>query len=213
VAAERVGAFRIGRSWSFRKEIENMLPTTLTVALKEWAVVCHALETGRQVILLRKGGIVEAIGGFELEHSQFLLFPTYLHQSASMLKPEAQAQISSESAEPEQIVLRGAAQVSDIIRLSNRAQMEALQEEHIWGSPLIDMRFSYRPKNPLYLLIIRACTLLAPVTIQNTPDYAGCKSWVPLAKPIGCGGAKPVIDDSTFAHRRDRIRERVSVST
>ena len=28
-------------------------------ALKEWAIICKALEEGRQVVLLRKGGILE----------------------------------------------------------------------------------------------------------------------------------------------------------
>src|SRR6478672_9678911 len=64
-------------------------PTSLSVALKEWATVCHALETGRQMLLLRKGGIYEAAGEFELENREFLLFPTYLHQNLKMLKPEA----------------------------------------------------------------------------------------------------------------------------
>src|SRR5687768_3845167 len=44
----------------------------LHVALKEWATVCTALETGRQILLLRKGGIHETGGQFELEHSRFL---------------------------------------------------------------------------------------------------------------------------------------------
>jgi len=32
-------------------------PTSLQVALKEWAVVCSALESGRQLLLLRMGSI------------------------------------------------------------------------------------------------------------------------------------------------------------
>jgi hypothetical protein len=183
----------------------TMLPDTINVALKEWAVVCHALETGRQTILLRKGGIVEAIGGFELEHSRFLLFPTYLHQNVSMLKPEAQAGLSHASAEPEQITIRGATEVTDIIRLTNRAQMDALDAQHIWAPPLIDMRFNYRPKNPLYLMIVRAYALAAPVTIRNTPDYGGCKSWVPLSQSIDCTDATPVIAEAEFSERRDGI--------
>jgi hypothetical protein len=189
-----------------------MLPSTITVALKEWAVVCHALETGRQMILLRKGGIVEAIGGFELEHSRFLLFPTYLHQNVSMLKPEAQADLSPASAEPEQITIRSAAEVTDIIRLTNRAQMNALDSEHIWAPPLIDMRFNYRPKNPLYLLIVRAYVLDAPVTIRNTPEYAGCKSWVPLSRSIDCTDAQPVIADEKFLEHRNGIRALIAGS-
>jgi hypothetical protein len=141
-----------------------------------------------------------------LEHSQFLLFPTHLHQNVSMLKPEAQPGISASSAEPEQITIRSAAKVTDIVRLSSRSQMDAIDAEHVWAPPLIDMRFNYRPKNPLYLLIVRAYQLATPVTIQNTPDYAGCKSWVPLAAPIDCAKAKPAMDEEHFAERRDRIR-------
>jgi hypothetical protein len=187
-----------------------MIPPSLSVALKEWAVVCHALQSGRQIILLRKGGIVEAIGGFELEHSQFLLFPTYLHQNASMLKTEAQPGVQTAAAEPEQISLRSAAEVTDIIRISNRSQIDALDAEHIWAPPLIDMRFSYRPKNPLYLLILRAYQLPTQQTIQNTPDYAGCKSWVPLASPIDCTGATPAIEESIFEKRRSDIRAAIA---
>ena len=66
-------------------------PNELNVALKEWATVCAALGDGRQMILLRKGGIYESAGEFEIEHRQFLLFPTYLHQNAEMLKPAAHA--------------------------------------------------------------------------------------------------------------------------
>jgi hypothetical protein len=188
-----------------------MIPSTLAVALKEWAVVCDALETGRQMILLRKGGIVEAIGGFELEHPQFLLFPTYLHQNVSMLKPKAQAGITASSTEPEQITIRNAAEVTDILRLSNRSQMDAIDDQHIWAPPLIDMRFNYRPKNPLHLLIVRAYRLAAPVTIQNTPDYAGCKSWVPLSQSINCSGAEAILADSEFSERRDRIRSAIEL--
>ena len=187
-----------------------MMPSSLKVALKEWAVVCRALESGKQMILLRKGGIVEAIGGFELEHSQFLLFPTYLHQAVSMLKAEAQAGITSASSEPEQITIRIAAEVTDIMRLSSRAQMDALTDEHIWAPPLIDMRFNYRPKNPLYLLIVRAYRLTSPVTIQNTPDYAGCKSWVPLAEAINCRDAEAAIGEQPFFKRRDSIMAAVN---
>ena len=50
-------------------------------ALKEWAVVCRALEEGRQTVLLRKGGILEFREGFEVKHDRFMLFPTYEHQS------------------------------------------------------------------------------------------------------------------------------------
>src|SRR6187401_2490736 len=112
-------------------------PTSLSVALKEWASVCAALDHGRQIVLLRKGGIYESAGEFELEHGEFLLFPTFLHQNKSMLKPGAQHGVESLTAEPEEIVISSAAVVSDIIQLKSRAQMDALDDEHIWTAPLL----------------------------------------------------------------------------
>lgn len=175
---------------------------SLNIALKEWAVVCRALKTGRQIMLLRKGGIHESSAGFELEHMQFLLFPTYLHQNLQMLKPEAHAEFEAHTAEPATITLRSAAEVTDIIRLQRRDQMDALEAQHIWTRPLIDMRFNYRPENPLYLLLVRAYTLAHPTTIQNTPAYAGCKSWVPLDRSVSTAGATPALSDEQYDVRQ-----------
>ena len=50
---------------------------TVTAALKEWAVVCQALEEGRKVLLLRKGGIMEYREGFQVKHNSFMLYPTF----------------------------------------------------------------------------------------------------------------------------------------
>ena len=53
---------------------------TLSIAFKEWAVICRALAEGRQSLILRKGGIAEAGGQFRPEHDRFLLYPTYFHE-------------------------------------------------------------------------------------------------------------------------------------
>ena len=186
------------------------LPASLPIALKEWATVCHALETGRQMLLLRKGGIYEAAGEFELENPQFLLFPTYLHQNLSMLKASDQAGFEPRSAEPAQVRISGAAEVTDIVQLKSRAQMDGLDAEHVWTAPLIDMRFNYKPHNPLYLMLVRAYRLPEPVTVENTPAYAGCKSWVPLDEPIATAAAAPAIDDGAYDARRRKILTCVS---
>jgi hypothetical protein len=185
------------------------LPNPLQIALKEWASVCHALETGRQIILLRKGGIYEAAGEFELENPQFLLFPTYLHQNLGMLKAGDQAGFEARSAEPQQIRISAAGEVTDIVQLKSRGQMDALDAEHVWTAPLIDMRFNYKPQNPLYLMLVRAHRLAEPVTVENTPAYAGCKSWVPLDEAIATGRATPVADDAAYDARRESILARV----
>lgn len=186
------------------------LPRSLQIALKEWATVCQALGDGRQVVLLRKGGIYEAAGEFELENPQFVLFPTYLHQKLEMLKPAAHPGVEPRAAEPAQVRLSAAGVVTDIVQLRSRAQMDALDGEHVWARPLIDMRFNYKPQNPLYLMLVRAYRLAQAEVVENTPAYAGCKSWVPLEQPVDTGNSTPVLDDLKYELRRRSILDRVS---
>jgi hypothetical protein len=187
-------------------------PTQLNIALKEWDTVCHALGAGRQVLLLRKGGIFESAGGFEIENRQFLLFPTFVHQNPQMLKDDALTWHEKRASEPEQITLSHAGSITDIIRIQNRAQMDALNDEHIWTTPLIDMRFNYKPQNPLYLLLVRVYALSKSVTVQNTPAYAGCKSWVPLDFSIDAGDSKAVLDDAEYLRLRRGILDKVAAA-
>jgi len=178
----------------------------LAIALKEWHAVCQALASGRQTILLRKGGISESMSGFDVEHSQFLFFPTYVHQNLAMLKPEVHAGFTPHASEPSTITIDLAGEVTDIIQLKHRSQMDALDSEHVWTPPLIDLRFNYRPQNPLYLLIVRASRLVTPVTMSNTAAYGGCKSWVPLDAAVDCRHMEPAMSDDSFRARVRSIR-------
>jgi hypothetical protein len=138
-----------------------------------------------------------------------LLFPTFLHQNLNMLKPADQAGYVPHNEEPSEVAIACAGVVTDIVELKSREQMNKIDDEHIWTAPLLDMRFNYRPENPLYLLLIRAYRLHAKVEIANTPAYAGCKSWVPLELPIETGDALPVMDDVKYEMRRKSILVRV----
>src|SRR5690349_24075785 len=105
-----------------------MLPANLNVALKEWDTVCRALGAGKQILLLRKGGIFESAGGFEIENRHFVLFPTFLHQNPQMLKDDALKWYEKRAAEPERIEITHAASITDIIQVKSRAQMDALYD-------------------------------------------------------------------------------------
>src|SRR5271155_1082114 len=112
--------------------MQNASP--LNIALKEWATVCSALGAGRQIILLRKGGIYESSGEFEIEHRQFVFFPTYLHQNAAMLKESEHAALEPVAAEPEKIEISLAGEITDILPVTDRMAMNALAGQHIWSS-------------------------------------------------------------------------------
>ena len=59
-------------------------------ALKQWSVTVDSLLGGRQILLLRKGGIHEQREGFHIEPNEFFLLPTVLHQILQALQPRAQ---------------------------------------------------------------------------------------------------------------------------
>ena len=102
-----------------------------------------------------------------------------------------------------------AGRVTDILRVQSRQQIEEIDDQHVWAGPLLDMRFNYRPANPLYLILVRAYRLGEAVTIENTPEYAGCKSWVPLGRGISTRGAAAALDDTSFQTKRQLIRSRM----
>lgn len=169
------------------------MENTLNVALKEWDALCTALVTGRQAILLRKGGIHEAAGEFELEHSRFLLFPTFLHQKIESVKPRFQGLITPAAAEPQTVIVSAFCEVRLIRPVPSREAFDALDDLHMWTPPFVDLRFGYRPGYPLYLIVVETFRLPAPVAVPNTPAYAGCKSWVPLAQPVNVEGSVAVL--------------------
>ena len=185
-------------------------PVSIDVALKEWASVVTALESGRQMLLLRKGGILEQSvkNRFSITHNEFLFFPTYLHQSRGELKPEVSFEAAS--AEPNSVTITSAGVVTDILKVESRPQIDRLDDQHIWTSSLIDMRFNYKPKNPLFLVLVRVYRLHEPISLANTPAYAGCKSWVPLEQPIDTGNATAVLDDVKYEHQRQVILDRLA---
>jgi hypothetical protein len=186
-------------------------PVSIDVALKEWASAVAALESGRQILLLRKGGILEQsnTNRFSITHDEFVFFPTYLHQSRGELKPEIA--FEPMSAEPESVRITSAGVVTDILKVASRAQIDRLNDQHIWTPSLIDMRFNYKPQNPLYLVLVRAYRLHEPINLSNSPAYAGCKSWVPLEKPIETGNAVSVLDDVKYEHHRRTIVDRLAL--
>lgn len=182
--------------------------SSTTVALKEWAVVCEALELGKQIVLLRKGGISESSGKFELEHSNFVFFPTYLHQNPSMLKSPWDQKCPSVVAEPDKVSIRIAGEVTDILEVNLPQWLAPLDPLHIWTDKFIDQKYNYRPDNPLYLLLVRIYKLKNPLVVDNTLEYAGCKSWVHLKNPVDVSSATPVLEDHDYLEIRAEILDR-----
>lgn len=197
----------------------------IDIAFKEWAVVDEALGTGRQSILIRKGGIHERHGRFAVEHSEFLIYPTYLHQSPVMLKPGVHPPVANATTFPvtasprmpdtdvkagqevaQRVTIRHLAQVIDVLHAADEDAAKDWDEFHIYSPELIRSRFRYKPERPLFVLLVRIFRLPAPAVFLETPAYAGCRSWVQLEAAVETGGALPVVDDSAFSALSHRVR-------
>lgn len=187
-----------------------MNTNTLSVALKEWHLVIQALLGGRQLVLLRKGGILEANNEFELEHQTFLLYPTFVHQQLNGIKPEWRDKVQQHAQEPSEILIEGYATAKQIFEVPSRSAMDQLNDLHVWDPPLLDMRFNYRPEKPLYLVVLQAFRLADPARIAGNLAYAGCKSWVPLEEKIDIAGAQSAVADDKIEQVIERIEETFS---
>ena len=185
-----------------------MLPNELTIALKEWAVTQRSLLEGHQIILLRKGGLIEESGDFDLRASQFLLYPTYEHETerAGDLQPCFGQWLREEEdrkTPPNQVRIEAAAHVTDIVRVDDRAKLIKQGPQHIWSPQFINGRYDWEPYKPVFVLLLRAYRLAEPKTIPVLRQYGGCRSWITLDEPVSTEGAIPAVSDEFYERRRE----------
>jgi hypothetical protein len=188
------------------------------LALKEWSIICKALEDGNQTVLLRKGGILEYKKGFEIRQKSFLLFPTLEHQAEEYLQ--------SKYLQTYDLLLRGnksqdiqnktntlwiLARIEAIQEFHDHEMLPVLEKYHIWNEKYVNMRMNYNPKKPMNALLLRVYKLPQPISIDVNPEWAGCKSWIDIdiadkygnqsgSVPKMLDQSEPVIKDKEF-HR------------
>ena len=175
--------------------------TMLCHALKEWAVICRALAEGRQALLVRKGGIAEKSGVFEVEQKRFWLFPTYVHQQKDGIVPEAISLLEQAEAEraPSGIVrLTYFAEAAGVYQVNDLSAALKLAGMHCWSQETVQARFAYRQPG-LFILAVRIFRSPRAFELPDTAAYAGCRSWVELEQELPTEGATPVIEEQAFA--------------
>jgi hypothetical protein len=179
----------------------------MNVALKEWSAVVAALASGSQTILLRKGGIIEAgRGGFQLRHSEFLLFPTFEHQNRRFIRPEFHHLFDGYSQEPDVTIAHRAEATAIFEAPPDPNAMMAASSAFVWNEQFVYQRYQYRPDLPLYIVELRVYTLAEAVRIPNRPSYAGCKSWINLTEEIHAHPSQPVLTNDDYSRRSAELR-------
>ena len=169
----------------------------------------HGLLDGRQTVLLRKGGIHEK--RFALTASRFLFFPTVAHSHAERVRAEHRDLLDAAAADStdDEVTLRAGAKVVAAVEVSRPERIDELEPLHIWTAESVRAdRLDFRPKHRLTVLVVQACPLRQSIRLERTPDYAGCKSWVPL--PVDPDWAPPVHSGEALAEIAERVRRSVA---
>lgn len=153
-------------------------------AFKEWQVICDALESGEQSIILRKGGISEGKLGFQWLHDRFFLFPTFFHEQVEQVTPDAAGQprtFRPQRAGGEEIEIRLFAETVETRRLTDWEEIMALAPEHIWTEQVIRERYEWGDEEyGISLARLRVFRLPEPWVLKDRAGFGGCRSWIGL---------------------------------
>jgi hypothetical protein len=182
------------------------MPTT---ALKEWAVAIKALREGRQVLLVRKGGISEETRDFRIHAERFLLFPTYEHQRADLLQPAFRDDLPVTLAAHDSSFVRfdTYGELTDQFEITEPAQVESLAPFYCFSEQYAEERLRWRPRKPLLVMAVRAYRLAAPIELAAGPAFGGCKSWLTLDVDTPDAGRTAALDDATYAAQIAAVRD------
>ena len=182
----------------------QQIPTQCSTALKEWATVLEAMARGEQLVLIRKGGLIEPGSGFEVVSPSFVFYPTFEHQTVNYLRAPYQRYVEDarQRRAPEGRVRLELFGVAVSSRPSDDpAIVDRLSAFHAYNEAFVHQRLKWQPDQPLTIVIVRVFRLAAPQVLTAIPRYAGCKSWVDLESPVSLEGSRPVLDEAAFQQR------------
>ena len=151
----------------------------MQIAFKEWAVIVESLGRGDQILILRKGGIAEGRGGFQVEHPQFLLFPTGFHQQRGQVTPAGQKlfdELSARLPAANRVFIEFTAEIVGWRKLDSLADALRLEGLHCWREEVIRERFDWGRESAISVLVLRVARLTSPVALPILPEYGGCRS-------------------------------------
>lgn len=193
------------------------MKTSTQIALKDWAVTIEALGSGKQILLMRKGGIREETRHFELQSDEFFLYPAYEHQKEELLKPEFQGEVAKTlqywSKDDQTTTIKYYAKLYEDIEVMDEDALHRIAPTHIWTDQFATERLKWKKKLPLHLLLVRVYQLDQPVEVEIRPEYNSCKSWHSLPDDLSSLSAKPVLSDEKFMAQVNKVKELLATVT
>lgn len=178
---------------------------------KEWQIICEALQSGTQSIILRKGGIHEGKDGFSFGSiDEFLLFPTRFHAQGDLVHQDGTFSPGKEWEEGDDVCFNVLCKVEATYELTDWEAVKMLSPYHEWTESCIQDRFDWEGKGmaagKIHLALIRAYTLSSPLTIPYSKRLGGCRSWVKLEElSLEAQDITPTLSDEQFSELRGNI--------
>ena len=185
------------------------LAASCRMALKEWASVVEAFRVGEQMVLIRKGGLIEPGSGFELQAEQFLFYPTFEHQTVNFIREPFRAgaaDLLSRKSSDGVVRIDCCGIAVHSAQVMDPAIITRLEPFHLYNDAFLQQRLKWQPRQPLVVVVARAFRLPSVRQIPMAAHYAGCKSWVELDAPVSLEGAQPALDEAVFNRKLDEIR-------
>ena len=192
----------------------------MNIGFKEWTLVCDALGSGTQSIIIRKGGIAEGRAGFRFEHPEFFLFPTLFHEQVAKLKLPAETSLPAQLDD-------GHHEVSFRVRVEwtqdveDFSTVQRLAPFHIWRDAEIEKRFHYELPSirrealrtgdesgqfGVSVAFVRVEKLSARFAFPDSPKFGGCRSWIPLPELPDGITSSAVMNEADHRARELEIR-------
>ncbi len=151
-----------------------------SIGFKEWALVCEALGSGQQSVIIRKGGIAEGRDGFAFRHREFFLFPTFFHEQVERVRLA-----NPELPEPpgDEVEIRYFVRVEDVRLMTRWEDVRGLAPLHILAESVVRERFEYEEAPGVHVAFVEVFRLDPVWRFPNAKAYGGCRSWVDLPEP------------------------------
>jgi len=174
----------------------------MSIAFKEWSLICEALGSGQQSIILRKGGIAEGRDGFRFLHPEFVLFPTWFHEQLARTRLPRDTPIPEQ---PENLLdFKYAAAVEWTRLVRDPEILAALEAHHCWSNDVVQERFDYGKEGGIHVAMVRVYRLDPPQRVPMQKRYGGCRSWVEVPDFEGCVWVS-VVSDEEHERRKSEI--------
>jgi hypothetical protein len=151
-----------------------------SIGFKEWALVCEALGSGRQTVIIRKGGLAEGREGFAFRHREFFLFPTFFHEQLDRVR-ETKAVLPASL--PDEIEIGYFARVKEAQVMTDWEKVRALEGQHILREEVVRERFDYDDMPGVHVAFVEVFRLDPVWRFPDSKSYGGCRSWVELPAP------------------------------